>query len=168
MPPIHDEEEKGDGREDAASEHGSTFGLTEIGAAEKVRPAVDDTQGLDDKFIAEIMMNLDSTKIGTLKRAFEQNDDEGLELAEFVHVMTNILDMDHSTMTDEQVSQSEGSGDSLAPICVYALTSTSPSLPNKYSNSSLQTSLSFSTKWISTVTGRWSGRSSPPSLWKWA
>lgn len=108
MPPIHDEEEKGDGREDAASEHGSTFGLTEIGAAEKVRPTVDDTQGLDDKFIAEIMMNLDSTKIGTLKRAFEQNDDEGLELAKFVHVMTNILDMDHSTMTDEQVSQSEG------------------------------------------------------------
>ena len=104
MPPILDEEEKGDDLREDASEHGSTFGLTEIEVPEKVIPAsVDDTQGLDDKFIAEIMMNLDSAKIATLKRAFEQNDDEGLELAEFVHVMTNILDMDHSTMTDEQV-----------------------------------------------------------------
>lgn len=58
--------------------------------------------GLDDRFISEIMMSLDSEKIATLRRAFEQNDDDGLSLAEFVHVMTSILNMDH-IMTDDQV-----------------------------------------------------------------
>eukprot|EP00520_Triparma_pacifica_P014822 CAMPEP_0118634720 /NCGR_PEP_ID=MMETSP0785-20121206/1698_1 /TAXON_ID=91992 /ORGANISM="Bolidomonas pacifica, Strain CCMP 1866" /LENGTH=682 /DNA_ID=CAMNT_0006525715 /DNA_START=109 /DNA_END=2154 /DNA_ORIENTATION=+ len=102
MPPLHGEEGKEEAKKEAA-EGESTFGLTEIGVAEKarVRGGDDDTQGLDDRFIAEIMMNLDSAKIATLRKAFEQNDDDGLSLAEFVHVMTSILDMDHF-MTDDQ------------------------------------------------------------------
>ena len=103
MPPLHAEEGKEEAKKEAA-EGKSTFGLTEIGVKEKahVGGGDDDTLGLDDRFIAEIMMNLDSAKIATLRKAFEQNDEDGLSLAEFVHVMTSILDMDHF-MTDDQV-----------------------------------------------------------------
>ncbi|GMH60714.1 hypothetical protein TL16_g03109 [Triparma laevis f. inornata] len=56
---------------------------------------------LDDRFIAEIMMSLNNEKIATLRKAFEQNDDDGLSLAEFVHVMTSILDMGHLMTADQ-------------------------------------------------------------------
>ncbi len=65
------------------------------------KASADENFGLDDRFIAEIMMSLDSEKLEALRRAFEQNDDDGLSLAEFVHVMTSILNMNH-LMTEEQ------------------------------------------------------------------
>jgi len=59
----------------------STFGLTGVDIKEgeqKLGGKGDDSMGLDDRFIAEIMMSLDSAKIATLRKAFEQNDDDGL------------------------------------------------------------------------------------------
>ena len=53
--------------------------------------ASDSNLGLDDRFIAEIMMNLDESKLTLLRLAFEAHDDDGLSLAEFVHVMTTIM-----------------------------------------------------------------------------
>ena len=55
-----------------------------------------------DKFITEIMSLLNQEKLEELKRAFEQNDDEGLELKEFIHVMANIMRMDENLYTQEQ------------------------------------------------------------------
>ena len=86
---------------------GSTFDLTSIGLAEdhKSGGPVDSGSFSDftvdsDKFISEIMMSLDSEKLEALRRAFEQNDDEGLSLAEFVHVMTSIMGKEISMRED--------------------------------------------------------------------
>ena len=97
-------------KEESKESEDNTFSLTEVVVPDGNKKDLfkqdedDDGFGLDDRFIAEIMMSLDSEKIGTLRKAFEQNDDDGLSLAEFVHVMTSILDMSH-LMTSEQVSR---------------------------------------------------------------
>ncbi|GMI16999.1 hypothetical protein TrLO_g12132 [Triparma laevis f. longispina] len=112
--PDHDGEEKYDEGsrtspllKGGADEDGrGTFSLTGVGLEEGMKilnDKRDDDEGfdLDDRFIAEIMMSLNNEKIATLRKAFEQNDDDGLSLAEFVHVMTSILDMGHLMTADQ-------------------------------------------------------------------
>ena len=60
---------------------GGTFSLTGV-SLEEGRKILNENEeegfDLDDRFIAEIMMSLNNEKIATLRKAFEQNDDDGL------------------------------------------------------------------------------------------
>jgi WD40 repeat protein len=81
--------------------HGGVFSLTTTGnetvhdapseSKEEDAAPESDSIGLDEHFIAEIMMSLDADKLEALRRAFEAHDDDGLSLTEFVHVMTSIV-----------------------------------------------------------------------------
>ena len=86
------------------SNSNSAFALTEVAVNNNVDPRNEQLPADDHQeiFITELMGLLNQDKLEELKKAFEQNDDEGLELAEFVHVMANIMRMDEKLYTPEQ------------------------------------------------------------------
>jgi len=81
----------------------SAFALTEVDASSTSKPPLQLPQADHQEiFITELMSLLNQEKLVELKRAFEMNDDEGLELKEFIHVMSNIMRMEEGRYTPEQ------------------------------------------------------------------